>query len=270
MLAAVALIAVAVYVNSAWNGFAFDDTAIVGGNVNVVDLQWTRIWQDNYWAKHDGIQPDSLYRPLTLWSYLANQALLPGAAWAFHLVNVALHALVSVLVVLFAWRIVGDRNIAVVTGLLFAVHPLHTEAVANTVGRAELLAACWSLLALLVFLPVRPLDAETPPEQRSRWNGVLVAICFFAAILCKETPATLLPTFVALDLWRWTQWRGELRPELFRWMRARFLNYYVPLGVAFCIYVAMRINACGPLTDVAHDSSRRESAGYATHLQSGS
>src|SRR4051812_7242611 len=72
MLALVALLSFAVYANSLKNGFAFDDCAIVEKNPHVVNLEWTGIWYDNYWPRSDGIQPDVLYRPITLWSYLAN------------------------------------------------------------------------------------------------------------------------------------------------------------------------------------------------------
>ena len=60
---------------------------------------------------HDGV-PDVLYRPLTIWSYLANEALTPGSAWAYHLVNILLHAMVSVLVSVLACRI-SARNAVV-------------------------------------------------------------------------------------------------------------------------------------------------------------
>ena len=266
MLLLIALLAGGAYANSLYNNFAFDDLAIVKNNPHVVEFQWTTIWTDNYWPKTEGIQPDALYRPLTLWSYIANQVFSanPGP---FHFVNVALHTLISVLVSLLAWRLLGNRIVALVAGILFAVHPLHTEVVSNTVGRAELLAALWSLLALVIFLQDRPLQEHRPPVIPSRvplwqtlaitafailgtlgvlgvwafwklpdvpglyfyglaggllfglltlfakvpgltgvrpaWHGFLVAICFFAAILSKETPITLLAAIPLIDLYRW-------------------------------------------------------------------
>jgi tetratricopeptide (TPR) repeat protein len=249
LLLPVALVAAGVYANSLRNGFAFDDVAIVKNNVHVSDLMWNTIWTDNYWPTNEGVQPDALYRPLTLWTYLANEWLTPGAAWAFHLVNVLLHVLVTVLVSMFAWRLLGDRRVAVVTGLLFAVHPLHTEAVANVVGRAEELAACWTLLALLIYLPATPLVDAPPAERRSRWHGLLVALCFFAAILSKETPVTLLVALPFIDLWRYLTWPKDARQGLVKWMGSRFVRYYLPMGAFFAIYLALRINACGLMVD---------------------
>jgi len=244
MLLLVGLLACGVYANSMANAFALDDITIAHG-AHVTDLQWTTIWTDNYWPRSEGVQPDALYRPLTLWTYLANQALAPDAAWAFHLTNVILHALVTVLACVLAWRLLGNRTVALITGVLFAVHPIHVEAVANTVGRAEILAALWSLLALLVFLPAASLQEETAPPCRGWGHGLLVAACFLAALLSKETPVTLLLALPLIDLWRWTRWARPARPMLWRWLAGQTIRYYTPMAAAFGLYLGLRIRACG-------------------------
>ncbi len=317
MLALVALLAFAVYANSITNGFSFDDIAIVRDSQHVVNLEWTAIWYDNYWPRTEGVQPDILYRPITLWSYLANEALFPGAAWAFHLVNVSLHALVSVLLTLLAWRLIGDRRVALITGILFAVHPAHTEVVSNIVGRAELLAALWSLLALLVYLPGQPMIQEKAPrmtaklpliqlgivglacvagilingrptnfkmlilpwsvngaaigmgvgllaagllqrmmgsrwgvpEIRPWWHGCLAAFCFLIAILCKETPTTLLLAFLMIDVWRWLRWSSD-RPGFFAWFATRAVRYYAPFGIMVALYLNLRRGAGALMADI--------------------
>jgi tetratricopeptide (TPR) repeat protein len=250
MLLLLAIAAIAVYANSVANEFAFDDVAIVQESQHVVNLEWTAIWSDNYWPHKDGYPPDVLYRPFTIWTYLANQALTPGAAWAFHLTNVLLHALVVVLITLLTWRLFGSRAIAALTGLLFALHPIHTEVVANTVGRAEMLAAVWSLAAILIYLPSEPLMLALTPVRRPWWHGILVAICFFGAILSKETPVTLLGVFVLIDAWRWAHWPKTTRPSLPRWFARQSLRYYLPAALLFGIYLAMRINATGLMRDI--------------------
>ena len=240
----VALLAIGVYFNSLQNGFALDDTAIVQGNPTVVGLEWEKIWTQNYWPVTE-TPPDILYRPLTVWTYTVNEALAPGATWAYHAVNVALHALVTVMTMLLAWRIFRSRAVSIVTGILFAVHPIHTEAVANTVGRAELLAAVWSLAALLIYLPVS--DAEQP---RRAWHGWLVAACFFLALLCKETPAALVGAIAFFDLWQWLQLPAHERPRFWKVLGRQSLRYYLPLAVAFVLYMAMRIHATGLSMDI--------------------
>src|SRR5207247_10918272 len=71
----------------------------------------------------------------------------PAGAWGFHGVNVLGHAGASTAVALLARRWAGDAA-GWLAGALFAVHPVHVEAVANVVGRAELMAAVFSVLAV--------------------------------------------------------------------------------------------------------------------------
>ena len=143
VLASVALLALGVYANSVGNGFALDDVGIITNHSSVQQHEWLRIWTENYWPCPEGA-PDLLYRPLTIFSYLCNHALNGDVTWPYHAVNVALHALVSVMVTLLAVRLLGNWRAAAIAGVLFALHPLHTEVVANVVGRAELLAAFWT------------------------------------------------------------------------------------------------------------------------------
>ena len=70
------------------------------------------------------------------------------APFWFHLVNLLLHALATALVVLVALRWLTPPA-ALVAGLVFATHAVHVEAVANVVGRAEILSALGMLAAVL-------------------------------------------------------------------------------------------------------------------------
>ena len=246
-LVGVALLAAGAYANSLRNGFALDDVAIVQFSPTVLERDWLKLWSDNYWPARDGV-PDVLYRPLTVWTYVANEALTPGAEWAFHLVNVALHAIVSVLVAVLALRVTARNGIGIVAGALFALHPMHTEAVSNVVGRAELLAAMWSLLALLVYLPAG--DPLAGHEPRRWWHGLLVAACFFLAMLSKETPVAMVAVFGFIDLWRWSHWSKVQRPRFWRFFAGQAVRYYVPVLVAFAVYLAMRIEATGLMRDL--------------------
>ncbi len=250
MLLCVGLLGFLVYFSSLASTYAYDDVAIAHDNVHVQELDWTGIWTDNYWPKKEGVIPDALYRPITLWSFLANQATTPDFPWAFHLTNVILHAIVAMLVSLLAWRFTASRAVALLAGALFAVHPLHTEAVASLVGRAEILAALWSFLAILVYLPDRPILEETGPTRRGYWHGIVVAACFFIAVLCKETPAMIPPAIVGLDLWRWMRWPKQTRPAFFKFFASQSWRYYLPLFIASVIYLALRIPACGLMGNI--------------------
>jgi len=111
---------------------------------------------------------------------------------AFHVVNIASHAVVSLLVVLLVEAVLRDRPLAVVAGLLFAAHPVHTEAVTGIVGRAEVLSA----LFLLVALYVQARDFVGRGRGRSVWVPVGL-LAYFCALASKET-AIVGPGLAAL------------------------------------------------------------------------
>ncbi len=97
-----------------------------------------------------------LFRPVTTLTFAANYALHGRSPFGYHLVNLLLHIAASLLVLSLARRLaeatMPDRApwVALVAGLLFAVHPVHVEAVAPIVGRKELLSTVFALAALLV------------------------------------------------------------------------------------------------------------------------
>ena len=97
-----------------------------------------------------------LFRPVTTLSFAANYAVHGRTPLGYHLVNLLLHVAASLLVLSLARRLaeatMPDRApwVALVAGLLFAVHPAHVEAIAPIVGRKELLSTALALAALLV------------------------------------------------------------------------------------------------------------------------
>src|SRR2546430_6553808 len=99
-----------------------------------------------YWTPELG---GHMCRPLVIAGF-ALDALVDGTVW-FHAVNLLWHAGVAVAVAALARRWM-DTSGGLVAGLLFAVHPVHVEAVANVVGRAELMAAVFVVLAVYAAL----------------------------------------------------------------------------------------------------------------------
>ncbi len=97
-----------------------------------------------------------LFRPVTTLTYAVNYEIHARSPFGYHLVNLLLHVAASLLVLSLARRLaeatMPDRApwVALVAGLLFAVHPVHVEAVAPIVGRKELLSTVFTLGALLV------------------------------------------------------------------------------------------------------------------------
>ncbi|HEX4560657.1 MAG TPA: hypothetical protein VH113_02395 [Gemmatimonadales bacterium] len=180
---AVGLVAALVYAGVLKNGFAGDDGHIILGNALV--HQWSGVWRAfgaSYWPPAFG---GLLYRPLTLATYAVDWQLGGGGPLWFHIVNVGWHVVASVLVVLLAdaW---GGSAVALLAGLLFAVHPVHVEAVANVVGRAELMATTFTLAAVYTAVQL----------DRPWWSAALWGL----GLLSKES-AGVAPVLVGLAWW---------------------------------------------------------------------
>ncbi|RIL09418.1 MAG: hypothetical protein DCC75_06560, partial [Proteobacteria bacterium] len=184
--------------------------------------------------------PGDLYRPVTTWTFRLNYLLFGLDPSFFHAFNVALHAAVSVLVFELLLVVCCSASIALCGALIFGLHPIQVEAVANISGRAELLAAFFGLLSLLVFVR----------GAKSWFGGILAAVLLLAACLSKESAAVfvflipLVSWFVA-QMQRVRVWRGAIMLALGAALSV-FLRYLV-LGSVFSVTRAPYYLAENPL-----------------------
>lgn len=231
--AVVATVATAVYANSLGGGLLYDDVNAIRGNAVVIDGDVAGILTTpSWWGDGRG----HLWRPLTTLTFALDHALYGLAPFGYHVVNVALHAVVSVLVlVVFAAEGVGPA-VAVGAAVLFAAHPVHTEVVANIVGRAELLAAAGFFLAWWCW---RAADAAVGTRAIG-WVAAATAAYFFA-MLGKENAVALPAVLVFADVLR-----ARERP----WtevVRGRAPRYAALIGAAVA-FTALRIAVTGRVT----------------------
>jgi protein O-mannosyl-transferase len=215
--AAVAACAVVVYLGALWNHFALDDNQIIAFNglVHHISGMW-RTFVAPYWPPDVG---GGLYRPLAIASYTLDWTVSGGAPWWFHAVNLAWHAGASVAVALLAKHLSGDRA-AWTAGLLFAVHPVHVEAVANVVGRAEIMAALFVVLAVYAAL-----------ARDQLWWSLAALAC---GVLSKEN-AIVAP---GLIVWAWVL--GLARPS--RERVAAYAVSWLAFGVVYLTFHAAVLN----------------------------
>jgi tetratricopeptide (TPR) repeat protein len=187
-----ALLAVLVYANSLANGFAYDDVWIIQNRDLVHSFgRLPELLTTDYWPDRFG---SGLYRPLTLLTYAIDWQLWGGDPLGFHLVNILLHAavagaLTALLLRLFPWW--G----ALVGGAVFAVHPVHTEAVANVVGRAELLTALFMISACLIYL-----DKLRSEDRLGLARTATIAALYVLSMLSKELGVVLPALLLILDI----------------------------------------------------------------------
>ena len=230
-------LAIVCYLNTLGNDFAYDDHPLIVLNPRIESVtDWRAIWLTDWWRPPDD-QPaaripyrDRLYRPLTLFTFALNCAADGRNPLGYHLVNIGLHAVVTGLVWVFALRLSGRRSLAALSAILFAIHPIHVDAVASIVGRAEILAALFLLAGLIVLQP-----------QRRALGVVRVAAAsglFLAALLAKET-AICFPALAGILLFE--RWRhgGLSLPRGLLWLALLL----IPLAVYFPLrYEALEHN----------------------------
>ena len=180
------------YANGLTGDFTYDDKAIVRDNPRIrAPAGLVSIFTTPYFGGPRG--QGTGYRPILLVSYAVQWWMHGDSAFGFHVVNVGLHALATLLLARFLARILVPPPVAFGAALLFAVHPIHVEAVTSLVGRGETLAAVFVLAMLLASLRYRE-------DPRPRF--VLASLfLYLLAILAKES-AAVAPALSLLAAWR--------------------------------------------------------------------
>jgi len=195
----VALVAALVYANSLHNGPVMDDRWVIFDNPLIKHLnQVAAIFRQSYGAALAGAH-QGLYRPLTILSYAANWAIGGLDVVGYHLGNIGLHVLCCLLVMDLG-TVLGNASrgegptsaAALLSAMLFAIHPVHVEAVTAMVGRDELLAAAGALGCLYL----------TCTRRRAPWRYPVALAVLAAGVLSKENAAVapLLFALIALAL----------------------------------------------------------------------
>ncbi|XP_041452725.1 protein O-mannosyl-transferase TMTC2-like [Lytechinus variegatus] len=117
------------------------------------DTPLTQLLTDDFWGtpiRHSGSHKS--YRPLCVLSFRLNYALGELDPFGYHLTNVILHVIATGLFVNVARRFLRGSPSVLFAGLLFASHPIHTEAVAGVVGRADVGACIFTLLSFICYI----------------------------------------------------------------------------------------------------------------------
>ena len=186
------LLGSALYGGSLGHPFVYDDVRTVVDNGTIVTLRDPLAILQHEWT-----------RPLTNLSFAVDHAIWGPAPFGFHLTNVVLHVLNTMLVFLIGLRMFrAEQHRATGAGMttptwlaglaatLFACHPIMSEAVVYVSSRADLLCACFFLLALLA--------ATAWLERGRRWTQVAMWTAWVLALLAKETAVVFPLVLLAL------------------------------------------------------------------------
>jgi protein O-mannosyl-transferase len=184
--AIVAVLALAASATSLRNGFAYDDIAIIATNTRIHDLSsWWTLFASPYWPAQYG---ESLYRPFSMLAYALQWTVGAGNPLIFHAVSIALFIGLAIAVLVLLRELLEETG-AAVGAALFAAHPVHTEAVANVVGQAELFAALGVVGAVTLHLRARRAGGPNPRQVFG------IAVLYAAASIAKEH-ALFLPLLI--------------------------------------------------------------------------
>jgi len=179
------------------------------------DSSWLDILINDFWGtplQHSGSHKS--YRPVCVATFKLNYLFGELKPFGYHLVNVILHGIVSVLFYCLTKHIFGTATLPrLIATLLFILHPIHTEAVAGVVGRAEIIACLFFLSCLLAYFKSVQYSYDsiiTGVDFNWYWL-VCSMLCAALALFSKEQSVTVLAVCAVVDVLLISQVNVELK-----------------------------------------------------------
>jgi len=188
-LIAILMLAALLYIRALFNGFAWDDEMYILKNPYLKDFSFkgiSAIFTSFYFSN---------YHPLTTLTYLFEYTLYGANPLPYHLLNILLHLLNTLLVFKITEQLSGKKTTAIAVAILFAVHPMHVESVAWISERKDVLYSLFYLLSLLVYLRYVKSGYKT-----KFYFGTL--LLFVVSLLSKSAAVTFPVLLVAIDLYK--------------------------------------------------------------------
>jgi hypothetical protein len=209
-----------VYGSSLLNGFVWDDLVVVVAKVEssrLSDVPGLFFQSDSI-----GSIGAPYYRPLNLTTYIVDHSVYGDHPAGYHLTNLALHILAALSLYFVSIELFQKKNIAWIASLLFAVHPINTEAVNFISARNNILAGLFVLMSFHVYIK-HERSKSVFPLQAS-------ALLFLLGLLCKEPAAMLLAVLALQGSLVWRRRDPPLTVTARLW----------PFAVAMALYLALR------------------------------
>lgn len=228
------------YFGILFNGFVYDDDTQVLRNPYVLNFSHLKqIFTTTVWSFQGGAQGvTNYYRPVMTFTYAACHALFGFSAAGFHLASLGINAAAVCMVFVVASRMFHNRIAAFLAAALFALHPIHTEAVDWIAAVTDLEASLFFLLAFWCFL-----NLETAKGKRwVAWQAAMLVSCALA-LLSKESAAVLPAVAVLYE----HACREDRRATSFSLKISR----YGGLWLALAAYILARIHFLGAFTPLA-------------------
>ncbi|HNW76995.1 MAG TPA: tetratricopeptide repeat protein [Bacteroidales bacterium] len=203
-----------VYITTLNNGFFCWDDAAVALNPANRQLSVHQILHTF------GSSQVGLYHPVTTLSFMLDYAIGQGSPFTFHLTNILLHSLNTLLLYLFLRKLTGKINPAFLAALLFAIHPMHVESVAWVTSRKDLMYTLFYFLTLIFYLKYLEKD-------RSWKNYGWAVLCFAFSLMSKIQAVTLPFVLILIDFYLKKRPVAKMIPD-----KIPFFLLCIPFGLA--------------------------------------
>lgn len=240
LLAILFALAALPYLGILRNGFVYDDDTQLLRNPFVRNFSHLKqIFTTSVWSFQGGSQGvTNYYRPVMTLTYAVCHAMFGFNPAGFHLVSILLNAGVCCLLFWTVRRMFRDHAIAFVAAALFALHPVHTEAVDWVAAVTDIEAAFFALLSFLAFLSLES-------TARKKW-GVLMAamLASFALALLSKESAAVLPLLALI-------YEHACRPDRSSTSLSGKLSRYGGLWLALAGYIVVRVHMLGSFAPAA-------------------
>src|SRR5215216_676656 len=189
----------AAFANTIEHGFAYDDTTQILGNQtirsfsNIPVALTSEVW---FWRVLQSKDPNKesgpttpYYRPLFTIYLMTGWFLFGDSAPGWHVINILMHLLAVAFAYLIVERVTKDQRLAVISTLLFALHPLRTESVAWISGVTDLFLAIFLLPSFYLYMLYR---------EGGKTKHLIGALSLFLLAAFSKEPAVALPIFITV------------------------------------------------------------------------
>ena len=209
---------------------AWDDNYVVDFNPVVHGFTW-----DHMVKNFTSFVDPELYDPLTFVSYQFDYTIGGIKPFIFHLDNLILHTLNALLVALFIFLLSKRGHVALFCGLIFAIHPLNTEAVAWASARKDTLSTFFFLLSLIGYLYFR----SNHRDHSKLWYA-LSLVAFLFGLLSKVMIVMLPIVLLLIDYLEKRKWSWNVLIEK--------VPYFILSGIFGVVALLGKSNVVGEST----------------------
>lgn len=224
-----------VYANSLTNSFIWDDSAVIVDNDFIKSWKnFPRIFNRSYLTRISDIgdlgtrdigSGEASYRPIVTISYFIDYHLWGLNPFGFHLHNLILHITNAILLYFLINLISKNKSLSLLASLLFALHPVNSEAVNVISFREDLLIFLFSLSSFILFI-----NMGDYAGKKKTFLYCASVILFLLALFSKEMAATLPILFILYDYLI----KRAPGKNIFNSLKSRYLGYIITL-LFYCV-----------------------------------